>query len=140
MNNAEIAGRLDEVAQLLTEQEANPFRVRAHRNAAAAIRELPVPVAQIYHDDGLGGLEQIRNVGPAIARAIGSLVTRGRVPMLERLRGEADPVQLLATVPGIGPGLAERLHHDLGIDALEELGLALGRTNDLGGDLQRRTP
>jgi DNA polymerase/3'-5' exonuclease PolX len=101
---------------------------------------LNVPVAQIYHHDGLGGLEQIRNVGPAIARAIGSLVTRGRLPMLERLRGEADPVQLLATVPGIGPGLAERLHHDLGIDALEELGLALGRTNDLGGDLQRRTP
>jgi len=124
MNNTAIADRLDELAQLLTEQEANPFRVRAYRNAAAAVRELPVPVAELYRDGGTSGLEQIRNVGPAIARAIGSLLTHGSLPMLERLRGEADPVALLATVPGIGPGLAERLHHDLGINTLEELELA----------------
>jgi len=124
MNNAEIAGRLDELAQLLTEQEANPFRVRAYRNAAAAIRELPVQVAEIYRDGGPPGLEQIRNVGPAIARAIGSLIRHGTLPMLDRLRGEADPVRLLATVPGIGPRLGERLHHDLGINTLEDLELA----------------
>jgi hypothetical protein len=124
MNNADIAGRLDEVAQLLMEQEANPFRVRAYRNAAAAIRELPVLVAQIFHDDGREGLERIRNVGPAIARAISDLLTHGSLPMLVRLRGEADPVRLLATLPGIGPGLAERLHHDLGINTLEDLELA----------------
>lgn len=135
MDNADIASRLDEVAQLLAQQEANPFRIRAYRNAAGAIRELPVAVEQIYQDEGLDGLERIRNVGPAIARAVKDLLTLGHLPMAERLRGDSDPVHLLATVPGIGPGLAERLHHDLGVATLEELELAAhdGRMRKLPG-------
>jgi Holliday junction resolvasome RuvABC DNA-binding subunit len=41
--------------------------------------------------------------------------------MLERLRCESDPVEVLASVPGVGKRLAERLYADLGIDTLEEL-------------------
>lgn len=135
MTNDDVADRLAEVARLLAEQEANPFRVRAWRNAGAAIRALPVPVVEIHRDEGPAGLERIHGVGPAIARALGDLLTLGHLPMLERLRGEADPVHLLATVPGIGPGLAERLHHELGIDTLEALELAAhdGRLDAMAG-------
>jgi putative hydrolase len=56
-----------------------------------------------------------------LAIAIRSLVETGRLPMLEHLRGEIDPILLLQSVPGIEPIQAERLHHDLGIDTLEEL-------------------
>ncbi len=124
LENDAIAARLDDVARLLRDQEANPFRVRAYRTAAEAIRNLPVPVAQVFHDQGMGGLERMRNIGPAIARAIRDLLTLGRLPMLERLRGEGDPVRLLSSVPGIGSGLAERLHQELGVETLEELELA----------------
>ena len=41
--------------------------------------------------------------------------------MLERLRGSADPVRLLASVPGIGRVFAERLHDELGIETLADL-------------------
>jgi putative hydrolase len=41
--------------------------------------------------------------------------------MLDRLRGESDPMKILATVPGIGRSLADRLHHDFGIETLEDL-------------------
>ena len=41
--------------------------------------------------------------------------------MLERLRGETDPIELLMSVPGIGRVQATRLHQDLGIDSLEDL-------------------
>jgi hypothetical protein len=41
--------------------------------------------------------------------------------MLERLRGESEPTKLLASVPGIGRELADRLYHDLGIETLEDL-------------------
>ena len=34
--NADIAGRLDEVAQILAEQGANRFRVQAYHHAAKA--------------------------------------------------------------------------------------------------------
>lgn len=44
--------------------------------------------------------------------------------MLDRLRGESDPISLLRTVPGVGKKSAERLHNDLGIDTLEELEIA----------------
>jgi hypothetical protein len=41
--------------------------------------------------------------------------------MLERLRGESDPVSVLASVPGIGVVLAERLHDELGLETLADL-------------------
>jgi DNA polymerase (family X) len=124
MTNAEIADRLDEVANLLETQDANPFRIRAYRNAAATVRNLPVPVADLYGDQGLAGLERVRYIGPALARAIRDLLTLGRLPMLERLRGDGDPVRLFASVPGLGAGLAERVYHDLELHTLEELELA----------------
>lgn len=119
--NAEVARRLEETGTLLEQQEASRFRVRAYRNAAAALRTLPVSVASLYQEGGLEELERIPGVGPGIARAIRDVVQTGRLPMLERLRGESDPVLLFATLPGVGRGLAERLHRDLGLATLEEL-------------------
>jgi hypothetical protein len=74
-------------------------------------------------------------VGKSIARAIRELLTHGRLPMLDRLRGEADPVALLSTVPGIGRVLAERLHDELGLETLADLEAAAhdGRLETLAG-------
>jgi len=119
--NARVADRLEEEAQLLEQQQANPFRVQAYRNAATTIRELPRNVIEILHEEGLDGLDRLPTIGPALARAISLIVTTGRLPMLDRLRGEADPVAVLASVPGIGTGLAERVHEELEIETLEEL-------------------
>ena len=138
--NAEIAEPLDAVATLLEAQHANPFRVRAYRNAAAVIRGLPVSVAELFGEEGEAGLERIPQVGPGIARAIRDMITLGRLPMLDRLRGEASPEDLLAGIPGIGSALAERLHHELGIATLEDLELAVhdGRLASLRGFGPRR--
>lgn len=122
--NPAIAAQLDEVGALLEAQGANPFRVRAYHNAAAALRTLPVSVGVLFTDEGLGGLDRIPGVGPAIARAIRECLVRGRLPMLDRLHGESDPDTLLASVPGIGMSLAERLHHRFGIATLEDLEVA----------------
>ncbi len=138
--NAVIAARLDEVAGLLTDQQASPFRVRAYRHAAEVLRRLPEPVATRYQAGGLEALEALPGIGPAIGRAIRDLVTTGRLPMLERLRGEADPVRLLASIPGIGPGFAQRLHDELGLHTLEDLEAAAhdGRLAALRGFGPRR--
>jgi hypothetical protein len=133
--NPEVAASLEEAGALLEQQEASPFRVRAYRNAAAAVRALPVSVAALYRDGGLEGLERIPGVGHGIARAIRDVVLTGQLPMLQRLRGENDPELLFATVPGIGPRLAERLHRELGLSTLEELESAAhdGRLDALPG-------
>jgi len=74
---------------------------------------------EIVQKEGVDGLRQLPGIGESLARAIHDLVHTGRLPMLERLRGEMDPVAVLTSVPGIGPQLAARLHHDLAIDTLE---------------------
>ena len=119
--NLAVAGQLDEVGQLLASQGAGRFRVRAYRRAAEVVRRLQQPVAKILEEQGLEGLKALPGIGESTARAIRDVIAHGRMAMLERLRGESDPVKILASVPGIGRGLADRLHHDLGIDSLEDL-------------------
>ncbi len=138
--NAGVAARLDEVARLLAEQGANPYRVRAYDRAAETLRRLDRPVEEIVATKGVEGLERLPGIGPTLARVIRDTLKWGRMPMLERLRGEMDPVRLLESVPGIGPRLARRLHGDLGIDTLEDLEAAAhdGRLSTVAGFGRKR--
>jgi len=124
LTNAEIAARLDEVASLLEDQGANQYRVQAWRGGAATIRQLDEPVSDLLQREGLEGLDRLPGIGSALARAVRELAESERLSTLERLRGESDPVALLASVPGIGHTLAERIHDALGIESLEELEMA----------------
>lgn len=119
--NHDIAGQFDEVARLLAEQGANRFRVHAYERAAATLRQMSQPVADLFANEGLAGLEKLPNVGLSIARSIRDLLMHGRFGMLERLRGEHDPVTLLQSVPGIGPKLAWKLHEELNLESLADL-------------------
>jgi hypothetical protein len=134
-DNARIADRLDEVAQVLEEQQANPYRVRAYRRGAAVVRGLALPARDLLRTGGLAALESLPDIGETLARAVRDLALTGHLPMLERLRGAGDPVGLLRTVPGIGRGTAARIHDDLGIESLEELETAAhdGRLSALLG-------
>jgi hypothetical protein len=133
--NARMASRLEEVAGLLEQQGANPFRVRAYRRGAESLRRLPERVTDVLAAGGLPALEELPGIGEGLARSIRDLALSGRLPMLDRLRGHGDPVELLATVPGIGRRTADRLHQDLGLDTLEDLELAAhdGRLAALAG-------
>ena len=133
--NAHIARRLEELAILLEIQGANPFRAGAYRRGAAAIANLSEPVQEMYQREGIEGLDGIPGIGRRLAMAVRSLLETGRLPLLEHLRGETDPVLLLQSVPGIGPIQAERLHHELGIDSLEDLEAAAhdGRLASVAG-------
>ena len=133
--NIEIAQRLNEVAMLLAEQRANPFRVQAYRRAAETVRRESRALADIVAQQGSEGLKMLPGIGDGLARSIHDLIVTGRLPMLDRLRGETDPVALLSSVPGIGPALADRLHRDLGLHTLEELEAAAhdGRLSEIEG-------
>jgi hypothetical protein len=133
--NEQIAGRLEEAAALMRDQGADRFRVGAYLRAASAIRLLRQPIDELFRQRGLEGLEELPHVGRSIARAVRELLTHGRLPMLDRLRGEADPVALLSSVPGIGRVFAERLHDELGLETLADLEAAAhdGRLETLAG-------
>ena len=138
--NARCADRLREAADLLEAQGANPFRISAYRKAANTVVELPEDLAARVDRDGLPGLEALPNIGRGIAAALLEMVRTGRWTQLERLRGSADPVQLLTAVPGLGHRLAERIHEELQVDTLEGLELAAhdGRLESVPGVGPRR--
>ena len=122
--NHHIAETLRDLATVLAQQGASPFRINAYRKAAQTLDELPLDLADILAREGVDGLKALPHIGQGIASVIEELLRRGRSSQLERLRGALDPVRLFSTIPGIGPNLATRIHDRLGIDTLEELELA----------------
>lgn len=138
--NALLAEKLDEVADLLEQQQANPFRVRAYRDAADYLRRMTDPIREFVASHTRRDLEALPTIGPSIAGAIMELLQTGHLRLLDTLRGELDPEKLFQTVPQIGPRLAAAIHDDLGIDTLESLEIAAhdGRLAALPGFGARR--
>ncbi|NNE83438.1 MAG: DNA-binding protein [Alphaproteobacteria bacterium] len=119
--NEYIADRMREVADLLAQQGANPFRVTAYRRAADTVVDLDRDVADIVAEEGRAGLIALPNIGSSLAAAIDEMAVTGRWAQLERLRGTLAPEKLFQTVPGIGPNLARDIHDHLHIETLEGL-------------------
>jgi len=111
--NAEIARVLREIADLLEIQNANPFRVRAYRNAARTVEEHPESVAAIAARDP-DELTEIPGVGKDLATTITEIAKKGTAKQLRDLQREAPAGALeMLSVPNVGPKrariLAERL-------------------------------
>ena len=119
--NHEVATNLREIAQLLSAQEANPFRINAYLHAADTLDNLGRSVAEIMQAKGIKGLVALPGIGEGIAHSIYEYIATGRMSRLENLRGAADPVGLFRSIPTIGRALAERIHDQLHIDSLEAL-------------------
>src|SRR5436853_1245039 len=85
MQNPDIARLFDEVADLLEIQNANPFRVRAYRNAARTIGDLPESVADIVCDPARS-LEELPGIGGDLAAKIKTIVETESLPQLDELR------------------------------------------------------
>lgn len=133
--NAKLAAKLEEVADILKVQDANPFRIGAYRRAAETVRNSSQPLDEIVQQQGIAGLDNLPGIGQSLARLLFQLVMTGRLPMLDRLRGTIDPLLALRSVPGVGRKFASVLHDDLGIDSLEELEAAAydGRLAEIKG-------
>ncbi len=121
MTNAEIAAVLGELADLLEFQGANPFRVRAYRQAARTVEACPESLAD-RHGDPARPLTNLPGIGADLAGKIDQLLDSGRIDLLEQLRAELPPTVLdLLRVPGLGPKRAAQLYKELGIATLDQL-------------------
>lgn len=138
--NRQIADWLQQAADLLAAQGANPFRVSAYRHAADTVARWPESIAAIHAREGRKGLDALPGIGEGLANAIAEMLTSGRWAQLERLRGSIDPAALFQTIPGIGRGLARRIHDTLHVDTLEALEYAAhdGRLESVPGVGRRR--
>jgi DNA polymerase (family 10) len=120
MENPEVAQLFEEVADLLDIQGANPFRVRAYRNAARTIRDLSQPLAEMVGDGKK--LESLVGVGKDLAEKIATILKTGDLPLRQELRGQVPPgLRELLNLPGLGPKRAQTLYQQLQITSLDKL-------------------
>src|SRR5262245_44521865 len=121
MNNRDVAAAFDEIADLLEFQNANPFRVRAYRNAARRITDLPEPLASVAADPNRN-LTDIDGIGKDLAQKIEEVLETGSITMLDELRSEIPGgVLAMVRIPGMGPKKAAALFKELGITSLDAL-------------------
>lgn len=134
VHNADIASVFDEIGDLLEIEGANPFRIRAYRNAAHMLRDLPSEVATML-DKG-EDLTELPGIGDDLAAKIKEIVKTGTTTVLEEHR-KTVPATLteLLRIPGIGPKRVKALYHDLGIRTIDQLQKAAqdGRVRALQG-------
>jgi DNA polymerase (family 10) len=134
VHNADIAAVFERMADLLEIEEANPFRVRAYRRAAATIEELPASAADMLARGE--DLTELPGIGEDLAGKIREIVETGRCGMLEEVEARTpSTLAVLTSIPGLGPKRVHLLHEALGVNTLEDLVRACeaGRVRALKG-------
>jgi DNA polymerase (family 10) len=126
IHNRDVAKILDKVADILDIEGANPFRVRAYRNASRIVSDLPQSVSDMVDADA--DLSEIAGIGKDLAQKIQEIVETGSLSLLRELEGQTSAeLNTLMKVAGLGPKRVRALHRELGIGNLEELKKAAQR-------------
>jgi DNA polymerase (family 10) len=145
MENIQIAKTFEEVADLLEIQGANPFRVRAYRNAARTIGTLGTSVETILKNDG-HALEALPGIGADLAGKIARICRTGELPLLTQLaRKTPESLVAMLRIPGVGPKRAKLIYRMLGVTTLAQLEKAaragrLSKLRGMGKTLVARVP
>jgi len=132
--NTAIAERLIEAAALLNQQGADKAPVKTYAHAAELVAEHRHEMAALRFD----ALAKL--LGETPAAAVAEMARGGRWPLLDRLRGTADPPALFRSVPGMTVQAARRIYDELHIDTLTALEAAAwdGRLAEVRGFGPRR--
>ncbi len=120
VHNADIARVFEDIADLLEIGAANPFRVRAYRNAARTVGDLRLDLAAAI---GSGNaLPKLPGIGEDLDAKIHEIVATGTCALLEKLKKQLPPaITELLKIPGLGPKRVKALHEALDIDTLPQL-------------------
>ncbi len=134
VRNADIAAAFEQMADLLELQNANPFRVRAYRNAARVVGELKLDLPAAIAAGR--PLPKLPGIGADLEAKIREFATTGRIGALERLKKEVPAgVADLLKLPGLGPKRVRALYEELHVHTLPQLLRAArdGRIRSLPG-------
>ena len=120
VHNEDIATIFDEMGDLLEIEDANPFRVRAYRNAARTIRGLGRELGQMVADGE--DLTRLPGIGKDLAAKIEEILATGHAKALDKLHKEVPAsLEALLKIPGLGPKRVKVLYQDLHIKTLKQL-------------------
>ncbi len=120
ITNSEIAAIFNRYADLLEIKGANPFKVRAYRNAARTVENIGKPLEELVKEGY--DLTKLPGIGADLSAYIKEIVTTGRFSKLEEIQEEIPPslVEMLA-IEGLGPKRIKTLYEKLHIQSMEDL-------------------
>lgn len=119
MNKEQVAAVLVNIGTLLELKGENPFKTRAYLNAARTIEALNEPLETLIEERRLG---EVKGIGEALEKKIAELVATGRLGYYEDLKASTPPgLVLMLEIPGLGPKKIKAIHHDLGIETIDQL-------------------
>lgn len=134
ISNHAVAALFAEIAELLEIDEANPFRIRAYRNAARTIEALPHPLsAMVKKGEDLTALP---GIGESLSQKIEEIVTTGGLKAFEALKKRIpSELEVLLQIPGLGPKRVHDLYQKLHVRSVSDLAVALekGKVQALEG-------
>jgi len=120
LDNPEIAHTLEEVADILEFQNANPFRIRAYRNAVRTVETLTVPLRRWVEEKK--PLTDLPGIGKEMANHIQEMVETGTLGFRDELLAEVPRSLIeLMRLPGLGPKKAKRIWDDLQVGSVDEV-------------------
>jgi DNA polymerase (family 10) len=118
--NAAVAEAFLNLADLLEIEGANPFRIRAYRNAARVIASQPTQL-YVFLKDGVD-LSTLPGIGQDLAGKIKELVRTGSLQMLCQAEKRVGPsIRELLQIDGLGPKRVKMLRDRLKIRSLQDL-------------------
>lgn len=132
--NSDVVEIFNQVADLLEIEGANPFRVRAYRNAARTIDTLPGSVVDMVESGE--DLTELSGIGEDLAGKIEEIVRTGGLEQLEEIKQRVPPgLADMLLIAGLGPKRVQTIYEALEITTLDELEEAAraGRIRDLEG-------
>jgi DNA polymerase (family 10) len=121
IDNRDVAGVLERIADLLEFKDENPFKLRSYRVAAETIAEMQQPIAEIAAR-GAASLQELPGIGKSLSAQIVEILQTGTSSFFEELKEEIpESVLELRRVSGIGLKTSQQLYRDFGIKSLDEL-------------------
>ena len=119
MTREDLAEALEEIALLLELKGENPFKVRAYRHGAQAVRNFDGDIVALARNHELTGIE---GIGETLREKLHELASTGKLEFHDTLRAEF-PAGLfeLFDVQGLGPKKVKALYDTLGITSVADL-------------------
>lgn len=120
VRNSTIADLFNRLADLLEIEEANPFRIRAYRNAARMVGGHGQSMADLLKEGR--DLTKIPGIGADLAAKIRTIVETGCLPLLDEIEARVPPaLGELMKIEGLGPKRVKALYETLNVHSVEDL-------------------
>ena len=134
MENLDVARALTLLADLLEIQGANPFRIRAYRNAVNTVNGLSRPLHAMV--EAGEDLTELPGIGDNVAAHIEELLATGSIDRLREVEAEIPRSLVeLVRLEGVGPKKAKKLFDELDVESIDDLETQIdaGAVEDLEG-------